>query len=592
MQRNKIKDSKQIADTLSLSDVIIPSTLFNSSSQKQAQNILEAFNARAKETGKTCFTTSIVRGVATTPDEFVLGHRNKIPELAAFNGIQYIARTLNPSLYISTDIIKKSKQADLFFGVYGSYVLNVTVGKFAKAWSGNQPLLFGAGPHVIHDANFKFDPTNEQSLVNESALYIQHSNIHILRVPAGKIAKVWIGTEALLLESQPDPYVFQSALFQLRKYNDNEYFYNATERLIVHGSIKRIMPHTGEVAVTYNNGLLNIIKPQENAKPTIINAATHEVNGFISTGIQTLLFPSEETKKQRRKDNTKATDDEVACEIFTTKDSLKVGVKLLVAYRIVDPLKALSLLIDEKGLLSHIENLATVDMGKAIQQSSSQEFLSFYQNKPNKPEVITNQESLSHPSAAPPIQHIQDLVKDQLSKDLNEFGIELVRLNIETPKIIDPEIAKKMSEQALLTAGTSAQEAVLEANYGIAKRKAEQEAKIKEVAQKQINEALISKAEAELKAAKLNAESMLTTAKAEKEGALEKGKQYGDPNLLELKKLEIQAKAIGEANFLPPQFGSLINNFSTFFGNNNPERRALYSLPNQKENSETKKHTL
>ena len=50
----------------------------------------------------------------------------------------------------------------------------------------------------------------------------------------------------------------------------------------------------------------------------------YRVEGFLSTGIQTLVFPSEEMLNQRKKENKNASDDEINYEIFTTKDSLKV----------------------------------------------------------------------------------------------------------------------------------------------------------------------------------------------------------------------------------------------------------------------------
>lgn len=117
--------------------------------------------------------------------------------------------------------------------------------------------------------------------------------------------------------------------------------------------------------------------------------------------------------------------------------------KLLVAYQIVDPLMALTVLRDEEGILKHIENLAVTDMGKAIQQSSSQEFLSFYQTQPKKgePNPFTNPN---------PILHYQDIVKRQLADDLKDYGISLIRLNIETPKIMDPEISKSMEKQSIV----------------------------------------------------------------------------------------------------------------------------------------------
>jgi hypothetical protein len=227
----------------------------------------------------------------------------------------------------------------------------------------------------------------------------------------------------------------------------------------------------------------------------------------------------------------------LSLQIFTTKDSLRVGVKLLVAYRIADPRRAITAL-SKDGIAKHVENCSVVsargdgdwgmieqsamqgsvvvamggprkhgtqnvsvcvfasvqvDMGKSIQASSSKDFLSSAQNKP-----------LSSPGEAPSLlQHFQDTVKSvvrgkraheqhvdaahmrkewfgsshdratcgffffflclalpvpsplfslrsfsvfrqALASDLEEYGIELVRLNFETPKVLDKDIARQM----------------------------------------------------------------------------------------------------------------------------------------------------
>lgn len=560
---NAISTANRAVQESQLSDVVMSSTLADRNAERQAANILNAFNEGIT---KSCFTNSLVRGKWIDRGTFLLGHRNKKPELAAFQPDAYIARVLTVDPSVTTEIIGTFKQSDLFFGAHGSYVLNVPVGHYAKAYSGNMPLLFGPGPHVIHDPTFIFDLKN--GLITQSDLYIKHESISILRVPAGKIAKIWIGSDPILLEARQEPYVFNTPYFRIDPKSATDYFFDATEPCIVHGSIKRLMPHTGQVAVTYNNGRLEVIEPRSDNQPTVINSPAHEVSRqFLNTGIQTLVFPSEETKRQRRLDNPKASTDEITYEIFTTKDSLKVGVKLLVAYKIGDPRRAFSLLTDNEGILTHIENLATVDMGKAIQQCSSQDFMSFYQTKP-----VSGQSPYISDLNGAPVMHFQDVVKQQLSDDLREYGIELVRLNIETPKIIDPELARSMSAQAQKTAETSQQQSVMQQQYEIARRKAEQDAEVKKIAQEQANAAKISQAEAEFHSAEMKAKAMLIQAEAEKQAALLRGQQFLDnPKLFELEMLRLQMDALSRAQFVPPQMAALMTSGMaaspfTFFG--------------------------
>lgn len=550
-----------------LSDVVIASTLYDRQSYTQALNIQREFNKHVKD-NQSCFTTSLIRGQYIGRDEFLLGHRNKTPEIVTFHPSKNIARVVKPfdSSFVS-EVIGVFKQTDAFYGAHGSYVLNVPMGKYAKAYSGNRPLIFGEGPHVIHDQNFRVEKQNNAlAFVNQDNIYINHGTLHILRVPAGEIATIWIGSVPLLLESRPHPYVFDTPLFRLEK-NGDKYFHKATEKIIIHGSLKRLMPHTSEVAITYNNGILQIIHPQTDAGPTIINSATHAFCDFLSTGIQTLQFPSELTKRARRLENNRASNDEINYDIFSTRDSLKVGVKLLVAYRIADPEKALRHLNDTAGILDHIENVATVDMGKAIQQCSSQEFLCFYQTKPTASTPLS--QNVNIPSA-PPIQHFQDIVKDQLSQDLKEYGIELVRLNIETPKIMDTDIAKKMSEQSLRTAEAAAQQAVLQQKYDIETQEAERTAKAREIAQSQVNNATISQAQARLQAAEIDARAVIVQAEAKQKAAMLEGEIYlKNPALLELALLKEKMHGIAQAKILPESF---MNRLLYTIGPNEGER--------------------
>jgi len=224
---------------------------------------------------------------------------------------------------------------------------------------------------------------------------------------------------------------------------------------------------------------------------------------------------------------------------------------------------ALTVLRDEQGILKHIENLAVTDMGKAIQQSSSQEFLSFYQTQPKKGDV----NPFTNPN---PILHFQDIVKKQLADDLKDYGISLIRLNIETPKIMDAEISKSMEKQSILSAEANAKEGVIEQNFRIKKREAEQEAEKKRISQEQLNAARVSGAQADFDSAKLHADALLLQADADRKISLMKGQVYRDnPEFFQLELARIQASVFEKATLsLTDQ--SLANMFSmptSFFRN-------------------------
>jgi regulator of protease activity HflC (stomatin/prohibitin superfamily) len=391
-------------------------------------------------------------------------------------------------------------------------IIRVQPGKVAKIWLDNKPYLLPAKnePYFFNSPYIKYDGI--ESLMSE---HIQHGTIHIVRVPQGKIAKVWDGQRAQLLSSSEQPYVFNSPYFSLEPNSKNPLinFEDASDNLIVHGPIKRIIPSTNTVAVTYDNGQLCILHPSTNGNPITIISPTHIVEDFLRIDMQTLVFPSERTMARRRSEEKQSNPDEINYEIFRTKDGLPIGVKLLIVYRITDPELALrSLKLDQ--IVPHIENIVVTDMGRVIQGCSSGDFQNSDQTKvrflpqdigysPLPPSAL----SPPPPSAPPFILRLQDSVKAQLAGDFREIGIELIRLNFETPKVLDQTVAKSMAENAVQVVQVGAKEAMLEQQFKIAQTQAEQEAKKQEITQRQQNQNLIAVAQAQQQSAMADAKT-------------------------------------------------------------------------------------
>jgi len=528
-------------------DIVIESTLRHSDPYQQAQNVLNAFNRKKK----SIMIPSVMFGTRIDRDEFRLVHRNNTPEL-----VGYTDQPLRKKIFMTgkTEDIGVYKHIELFFGAHGVYVINVPIGKIAKAYLGNKPILLGEGPHVIHNPNFKLA---DSSLVAIDKEYIVHKINIILRIPQGKLCKIWIKNEPIILEYRSKPYVFKTPYFSIMEHtvdSKKSIFYHASNKLIEHGHIKRIMPRTGEVAITYDHGNLVTIPPNKNRTPIIIRSQNHIVVDFISTNIQTLVFPSDKTIVKRKKELKSDRDyckDFIEYEEFRTRDGLPIGVKLLVVFSIVDPQKVLSRL-KYNEIIPHIENLVVADMGAVIQQCTSSDFQNTAQTK-TEPNIYDNKIN-KYKHGIPPnnpeiISHLQDSVKNKLSKDFLEYGIMLDRVNIETPKILDRAIGKKISEYSLLNSEASAKEAILEKKYTIAKKEAEREAKQIEIEQMQTNSNKISAAQAELESAKLIAEATKVKADAEAYAAkcvakakAEMFEQY--PKLFEYKLKELHAHAI------------------------------------------------
>ena len=294
---------------IAVQQVVTPSTLKHPDPRVQLDNVVAAFNSRSLEAYHSLdasFTTSFLRGERVPPTDFAFFARNQVP-CCSQDTSNLLARTLTPNPSVKTEKVCNSVKTEPYIGIMGSHIINVPVGQYGKILTGSsrQAQLLDEGPHVIHDPTLLIDERGG-FLVAKSKDYIDHGTLHLLRVPPGKVAKVWYGVQAVLLESQTEPYVIVSPLFRFSELVDQNaplishgtshrvrvpkgclakvwvnnvphllpareehyeyvtpYFSTSTAgdwlvdsnaKLVVHGSIKRIMPSTGEVCVAYENG--------------------------------------------------------------------------------------------------------------------------------------------------------------------------------------------------------------------------------------------------------------------------------------------------------------------------------------------------
>ncbi|KAH3762885.1 vacuolin A [Pelomyxa schiedti] len=476
---------------LALSDVVIQSTLKDNDSRIQANKIVEAFNSHLGFNDSIMVPSNFFGSVVPV-DEFRLVHRNRIPELVSHSGIP-VRKII--SFGDSIADIGYFKQTTPFFGAHGVYVINVPQGQYGLAWSGTQPLLYGEGPHVVHDNNFRFE-----KLHPAFCPYLRHGTIHILRIPKGFIVKAWHSSEAVFLEAQDEPYVLNTTLFAV-EYKDQirELFYSAADSIIVHGSLKRIIPRTGDVAITYDNGHLCVLSSKDCEKPILITSPTHTFDSFLSTAIQTLIFPSETTKFTRRRDNPQ--DKNFMFEVFRTSDGLPIGVKVLVVFQISQPQLTLTKLSKDQ-IIPHIENIVVADLGTAIQSHSVYDF----QNS-----------GPSIPSTKDFFRNFQLQVAEKLALDLLEFGIRLIRINVETPQVLDYDLARKVSQFALVTKQAEAQASVLGKQLLITQSRAASQAEQERIEQERTNQNVVNAAKADALAKQLEVAAALQTTKFEAE---------------------------------------------------------------------------
>lgn len=505
--KNMFNPAAEFRNT-NLHDIIQASTLADPNPAEQNRKIVEEFNRGNKA---DISVESVLWGKRIDQDEFRLVHRNNVPQLMPYT---YYPRRLGIYATGTTEEIGVYKQTDLCIGSHGRYVVNVPQGKIVKAWLGNNtPILLGAGPHVIRHPNFRLE---ENPAVSLAEPYISHGNYKIIRVPRGMVAKIWIGSTPHILESSPEPYVFNDPTFRIETTSvngRNVYFTDTKEKLITHGSIKRVMPQVNEVGIAYDSGKLCIIEPTN--EPYTRDDPTFIVDGFLQTAAQTLVFPSKKTQEERRKANPEDADS-INYEEFRTSDGLPIGVNLLVVYEIFDPKITLTRL-KKDDIMNHIENIVVADMGRVIQSCSSSDFQKTNQTAVKDPTKMDNMAIFQTQSAPTFYAHLQDDVKNKLAEDLREWGIRLVRLNIETPKILDKTIADEMAKNSLGAAKTRAEASTLSLDYTIKQQRAAQEAEKKRIEMERDKENKIIQAQGDAQSITIRAQADLDAAKLKAE---------------------------------------------------------------------------
>lgn len=396
---------------------------------------------------------------------------------------------------------------------YGDrHLISVKQGTFAKVYINGVPCLLNEGTHVIKSSNFQFE-----GLAQQADTYIRHGDCHRLQIPAGKIVAVMIDNQPHLLES--GEHTFRSNNVKIHK-NGDSLFYNCTDPVIQCGSMLRLMPKAGHVAVYYEGNTIRTYPTHEGTDPgpLILNDRNVSYADTLNTNLINRNYPREGEGHQYYE--------------YYTKDSVKVGVKLFVAYQIVNPGLVLSKL-SPREIDEHIRHVTHVDMAAAGQETSLQNIQSTDITKipSSRPEPSADPHI---PSAPPFIRTWQDLVKGKLSKDLEEYGIELVRLNIEEIKILDPAVEAKLSEQAHRVAKANSELASVDMEREVALKKASQSADVARI-----------QAEGEMQAAELHKQATVVKAEGTSQAKSLEAKVYqAHPELLQIEIARVMATAL------------------------------------------------
>jgi regulator of protease activity HflC (stomatin/prohibitin superfamily) len=541
-------DSVQKSSIGFISSEQLPSIIqeFNTENGVPRPSILKKINS---------FGISLFKYRILALDEVRLVQRNGMPELAGYSG-NYQRRKKVWTFWKPWTWFRLFRDDSFTIGIYkiadinargyigygDRHLISVNQGEYAKVIIDGKPILLDEGVHVIKTNNFHYS-----GKVKKSLSFIEHENLYRIQVPNAKIA-------AILLDNQP--YLLEVGIYFLRSNNFTllkkqvgdqiRLFCDSTDPVIQCGSLLRLMPLANTVAVYYHNGEQKIfpeINNEKNTRELLINDPNVKFAIFLSTNLNNRHYPSASSSAQFE---------------YYTKDSVKVGVRLFVAYRLANPALALQKL-DPTEIDKHIEYVTHVDMAVAGQKTSLQGIQSSDDLRANSSGLNRNDNGA--PTAPPAYNQVfisvwQDLVKAELTNHLKEYGIELIRLNIEEITILNKEVEKKISEQSYRVAEASANLAAVEMERQVAEQKAQtestvaqikanQEAKIKLIHVETQNKVAELEKQVRLTAATAEAEARVIGARAEKESQTLEGEVLTDnPKVLQLKLAMIMANAL------------------------------------------------
>lgn len=332
------------------------------------------------------------------------------------------------------------------------HIVRVPEGSCAKVRDNTKPFLLPPGVHVINSATFNFD---EMATLDQEV--IQHGTITRYRVHKGQIGLVWDNNVPKLIEkpgfyfnNQPNFCYVQSV--------------SATNKEIILGAKKRIIVYDGEVGITYSDKGLQILDKGIHD----IDNEQHKFVGFLSLKqIEIKLNHSER--------------EHLHCE---TKDLVEVGIKADVFFEIIDPVKAINKIGYMDKISSSVRDNSIGTLQTIIRASDLKDAaLSKKHTTTKKPQAVNDLFASDDEADSDEEEMFLTKVHDEFIHDFNEayqdeYGIKIINMRIENFKIMNQQLADKISEQATTTAKTQTDLANLESQNQIAISKREREATI------------------------------------------------------------------------------------------------------------------
>jgi regulator of protease activity HflC (stomatin/prohibitin superfamily) len=466
-------------------------------------------------------TASIVR---IAPDEIGLAYENATEPVL-----------LGPGLHVyntpSFKFVKKVGVQEAYFhhGIF--HVLRVKRGTFALVWENpTQPRILREGTYAVKSPNFSFS-----KFVNVEEHYIKHGTIHIIQVPKGHVAKVFENMTPKLLSigvhmvDHPNFHfdgleLLSSSLIKhgtitrfrvgqgeigLASWRNEAVFIDVpgtyeidspdfvylqsqsvSNKLLHNGNKKVVTVFSGEVGLSYRAGCLDVMEPGRH----IISAADHYFDSFLSTQQHALRLKDTASSSSK--------EDEIVAE---TKDFVKVGICADIFYSIADANKTV-VRVGKDGVHELVMETAIGTLTNIIRSTALNE-IAQSQNVADAPTVQApssdpmTAQALGQPSAPLFFDRAHDEFLARLHDDfLERYGIEISNIRMASCRIMDSELSKAISEQALTTAQTENKLANLKGQTEIATAEQERQSRVEQLRAEQEARALNVRTESQAKA--------------------------------------------------------------------------------------------
>jgi len=333
--------------------------------------------------------------------------------------LEYVTRPEDHTMklvYVDRNPIYSMIHLFLSFLLFPYSICRMTLvrqGELALTLNNGVPEILGPGRHVL------LSPFNSLvGISHESQPIIQHGPLFIIRVEIGQLG---YGVE----RETGKPVLFSRGKHIIKS---NTFvwtgFLTFRDQRTQMNNIDVIRVETGNVASCYRHGQLFILEPGLH-----LIQPPDRFGCMLSTQITILDLPY---------------------AVHETSDYVPLGIKSAVFFRVVDPLKAL---VRIQNVNKQIEETSVATLAGIIRSSSLSDVASrsqpFYHRKQQEEQKETDVSTQVQPSA-PFFQHVHDEFIQQLHDHvLDEWGIEIQNIRIESLKINDAKLQQDISAQAI-----------------------------------------------------------------------------------------------------------------------------------------------